>query len=189
MKHLLTILILFPFLAAAAPTGDEAADYEQDFLTVNYSLENGYGFRADTLHSLELYRAVLRWLGTPYRYSGSDDDGMDCSGFVSAVVGEAFGLTLAASSRDMYSDNVVPVERTDLQEGDLVFFRIRSRHISHVGIYLGNGRFAHASRSRGVTISSLESSYYKKYFFHGGRLKPMHDDGSHPDRIAESKAD
>jgi len=189
MKHLLLFLLLAPLFAASAPTGGDDIDYEQEYLALNYALENGYGFRPDTLQNIELYRAVMRWLGTPYRYSGRDDRGIDCSGFVTAVVEDAFRLTLAASSRDIYRENVVPVERSDLKEGDLVFFRIRSRHISHVGIYLGNGRFAHSSHSRGVTISNLESSYYNKYFFHGGRLKPMHNDGSNPDRIAESKTD
>ena len=189
MNRLLYILLLAPFLSAAAPTGDEAVDYEQEYLAIHFSLENGFDFRPDTLQHLELYRAVVARLGTPYRYSGSDERGMDCSGFVAAVVSDAFRLPLAASSRDIYRENVSPVERTDLREGDLVFFRIRSRHISHVGIYLGHGRFAHASHSRGVTISNLESPYYKKYFFHGGRLKTTQDDGSNPDRIAESKAD
>jgi lipoprotein Spr len=63
-----------------------------------------------------------------------------------------------------------PVSREDLKEGDLVFFKINSRTISHVGIYLGNNRFAHASSSRGVVLSNLDEPYYKRYFYKGGRL-------------------
>jgi len=59
---------------------------------------------------------------------------------------------------------VNPVGRDDLKEGDLVFFKIHSRRISHVGIYLGNNKFAHAS-SRGVAISSLDDNYYSRYFY------------------------
>jgi lipoprotein Spr len=61
------------------------------------------------------------------------------------------------------------VRKDELQEGDLVFFKIHSRSISHVGIYLGNNKFAHAS-SRGVAINSLDDGYYSRYFYKGGRL-------------------
>ena len=64
---------------------------------------------------------------------------------------------------------VNPVSKDDLKEGDLVFFKIHSRSISHVGIYLGNNRFAHAS-SKGVAISSLDDAYYSRYFYKGGRM-------------------
>ena len=64
---------------------------------------------------------------------------------------------------------VSPVGRDDLKEGDLVFFKIHSRSISHIGIYLGNNRFAHASL-KGVAISSLDDAYYSRYFYKGGRV-------------------
>jgi lipoprotein Spr len=63
-----------------------------------------------------------------------------------------------------------PLSREELKEGDLVFFKIKSRSITHVGIYLGNNRFAHASSSRGVVLSNLDEPYYKRYFYKGGRL-------------------
>ena len=63
-----------------------------------------------------------------------------------------------------------PVNREDLKEGDLVFFKINSRSITHVGVYLGNNRFAHASTTRGVALNSLDEPYYKRYFYKGGRL-------------------
>jgi lipoprotein Spr len=77
-------------------------------------------------------------------------------------------MDIQRSSRDIFS-MVSPVRRDDLKEGDLVFFKIHSRRISHVGIYLGNNRFAHAS-SRGVAISSLDDAYYRRYFYRGGRM-------------------
>jgi lipoprotein Spr len=79
-----------------------------------------------------------------------------------------FHLDIKRSSRDIFS-MVSPVGKDDLKEGDLVFFKIHSRRISHVGIYLGNNRFAHAS-SKGVAISSLDDNYYSRYFYKGGRL-------------------
>ena len=64
-----------------------------------------------------------------------------------------------------------PVDRGRLQEGDLVFFKINSSQISHVGVYLANENFVHATLQSGVIISSLNEAYYSKYFFKGGRLK------------------
>ncbi|MGZ4001011.1 MAG: C40 family peptidase, partial [Mucilaginibacter sp.] len=81
---------------------------------------------------------------------------------------KVFNLTIKRNSRDIFS-MVSPVRKDDLQEGDLVFFKIHSRSISHVGIYLGGGKFAHAS-NRGVAINSLEDGYYSRYFYKGGRL-------------------
>ena len=77
-------------------------------------------------------------------------------------------MDIERNSRDIFS-MVSPVKRDDLKEGDLVFFKIHSRSITHIGIYLGNNRFAHAS-SKGVAISSLDDAYYSRYFFKGGRL-------------------
>jgi murein DD-endopeptidase / murein LD-carboxypeptidase len=63
------------------------------------------------------------------------------------------------------------VAEKNLQEGDLVFFKINSKNVSHVGVYLQNRRFVHASTKRGITINNLDEAYYKKYFFKGGRPK------------------
>jgi lipoprotein Spr len=94
--------------------------------------------------------------------------GIDCSAFTKQLYSDVFNLTIRRSSRDIFS-MVNPVSKDDLKEGDLVFFKIHSRSISHIGIYLGNNRFAHAS-SRGVAISSLDDAYYSRYFYKGGRL-------------------
>jgi lipoprotein Spr len=100
--------------------------------------------------------------------------GIDCSAFTKELYSEVFNLDIKRSSRDIFS-MVNPVGKDELKEGDLVFFKIHSRSISHVGIYLGNGRFAHAS-SKGVAISSLEDRYYNRYFYKGGRLMANYKD-------------
>ena len=70
------------------------------------------------------------------------------------------------------------VDKRDLKEGDLVFFKIGSTRVSHVGVYLSNGYFAHATLRRGVMISSLEESYYSKYFSSAGRVSETASLGS-----------
>jgi len=118
-----------------------------------------------------LYLAVSEWLGTPYRYAGAARSGVDCSGFVRLVYAEAYGTSPAGNSRTLYATSRrIPAD--SLREGDLVFFRTRRHQVSHVGIYLGNGKFVHSSRSLGVTVSELSESYYRKRFAGARRPEP-----------------
>ncbi len=119
--------------------------------------------------SLQNY--VEGWIGTPYRYGGNDKSGVDCSGFVTAVFRDFYKTPLKnRRSQDIY-DEVAPISKSQLREGDLVFFKIKHSRIDHMGIYLGNQKFVHASSSRGVIISSLESPYYERYFYKAGRKR------------------
>jgi lipoprotein Spr len=127
------------------------------------------GLDIDSCAYIPLYKSLHDWLGTPYKYAGNSKKGIDCSGFTKAVISEAFHLKLKGSSRDIYS-NCQEVKQEELKEGDLVFFKINKNQISHIGIYLQNGYFAHASVKRGVMINHLSEDYYKKYFYTGGRI-------------------
>ncbi|TVR40044.1 MAG: hypothetical protein EA394_08790 [Bacteroidia bacterium] len=118
-----------------------------------------------------LIKEVAGWTGTPYRYGGNTRSGVDCSGFVWALYRDVYGTNIARTTRDQ-SIQSRRISRRNLQEGDLLFFRTKGRSISHVGIYLGNGYFAHASKSRGVIVSSLTEDYYNKRFARGGRVRP-----------------
>lgn len=104
---------------------------------------------------------VISHLGVPYAFGGSTRNGMDCSAFTSFVYGNALNRPLPRSTRDQYKVGA-GVPKFDLQFGDLVFFNTTGRTPSHVGIYIEDDLFAHASVTYGVTISSLESTYYKK---------------------------
>jgi lipoprotein Spr len=117
----------------------------------------------------KLYQFVYEWIGTPYRLGGKTKKGIDCSHFAYEVYDKVFNTTLGYNSRNIYTQ-VDPVKKSDLKAGDLVFFKIRSRNITHVGVYLGDDKFAHASSSRGVMISSLNEAYWKRYYFDGGRM-------------------
>jgi lipoprotein Spr len=123
----------------------------------------------DSACSPYLYYQVYDWLGTRYKYSGNSKKGIDCSGFVSEMYRNTYCIQLNGSSGSIYSQ-VTPVEKTQLKEGDILFFKIRRNQISHVGVYLGNNKFAHASVHSGVIVSDLDEQYYKKYFYKGGRL-------------------
>jgi probable lipoprotein NlpC len=111
-----------------------------------------------------LKEIIGKYIGTPYRYGGTSPKGMDCSGFVKVVFEELNHARLPRTSYAM-SRLGSPVGIKSGQPGDLVFFKtgILSR-INHVGIYTGNGAFAHASRKKGVTFSELVNDYYKKRF-------------------------
>ena len=120
------------------------------------------------LKNARLYAFVDSWSGTPYRYGGGSKSGVDCSGFVGILYKEVYSRSLPRTTRDLSSKGA-KVPKAGLREGDLVFFNIKGKN-SHVGVYLANGYFVHASTSRGVIISHLENSYYKKVFSKGGRV-------------------
>ncbi|MBT8328016.1 MAG: C40 family peptidase [Bacteroidia bacterium] len=117
---------------------------------------------------LDLLIFVLDWRGTKYCYGGSSKECTDCSGFTSNVYKQVYEKNIPRVSRDIYS-NSMPIRKNALYEGDLVFFATSGGDvISHVGIYLWDGFFAHASSSKGVTISNLRTGYYMKTFVSGG---------------------
>lgn len=128
-----------------------------------------FGINITEILNTDLYSVVEKWLGTPYKYAGKSLNGIDCSGFVNQIYESAYCFLLSGNSADLFK-KVTLLPKDKLQEGDLVFFKINRKSISHVGVYLGDNKFAHASRSQGVIISDLDHPYYKKYFVKGGRV-------------------
>jgi len=118
-----------------------------------------------------LEKEARKWLGTKYKYGGTTRNGVDCSGFVMEVYRATFGITLPRNSAQQ-SRFCKEIKKKDLQKGDLVFFSINSSLINHVGLYLGKGRFIHASR-KGVIISNLDEKYYKKHYQTSGRVQQV----------------
>ncbi|GLV47918.1 peptidoglycan-binding protein LysM [Thermus sp. LT1-2-5] len=108
-----------------------------------------------------LLRAVLRYLGVPYKYGANSPLALDCSAFVAQVYAE-LGVALPRTTREQYQA-LAPVDT--LRPGDLVFFSFGGKEVDHVGLYLGRGVFAHASSygSR-VVIESLEAPFYQKVY-------------------------
>jgi murein DD-endopeptidase / murein LD-carboxypeptidase len=118
----------------------------------------------------KLYSFIDNWYAVPYQYGGKSKAGIDCSSFVIKLYKEVYASDICCTSQTLFS-NVKVIDPSDLQEGDLVFFKINSEKISHVGLYLMNNKFVHASSSKGVIISDLQENYYKKYFYKSGRIK------------------
>jgi len=112
---------------------------------------------------------IVSMLGVPYSYGGTDKAGIDCSGFTALVYGSALGFRLPRSTADQFQEGT-PVDRDGLRFGDLVFFNTTGDSPSHVGIYIEDDLFAHASVSFGVTISSMESAYYRDRFIGARRV-------------------
>ncbi|QKJ32775.1 C40 family peptidase [Mucilaginibacter mali] len=171
-KFSLVIALFLSILAAHAQTKTVPAqapekEDDQESLAKDY-MSQIMGVALNATSNVKLFQFVYDWIGTPYRFGGSSKKGIDCSAFTKELYEKVFNLDIKRNSRDIFS-MVTPVAKDDLKQGDLVFFKIHSRSISHVGIYLGDGRFAHAS-SRGVAINNIGDSYYSRYFYRGGRM-------------------
>jgi cell wall-associated NlpC family hydrolase len=126
-----------------------------------------------TANPSRLMRVVESYLGVPYKWGGTTRAGMDCSALTRAVYREAYGVELPRTSKQMYRLGK-DAPRAGLRAGDLVFFRIDTSGpgVSHVGIYVGDGRFAHASSSRGGVIDPLASPYFDKRYAGARRVLP-----------------
>jgi lipoprotein Spr len=128
-----------------------------------------YGIDKDLITCYPMYAKILEWMGTPYRFGGDSKKGVDCSRLVIQLTNGIYYDSINGSAAVLY-DASHKLKREELSEGDLVFFKINKSYVSHVGIYLQNDLFVHATRGEGVMVSSLNASYYKKYFFGAGRL-------------------
>ena len=122
----------------------------------------------ESMKNKKLYRFIDEWLDTRYSFGGSDKSGIDCSSFAGKLEKEIYNHDLPRNSRQQYKA-CEKISISDAVEGDLVFFNTRGG-VSHVGVYLANGYFVHASTSSGVIISNLEENYYKERFLSAGKV-------------------
>ena len=121
------------------------------------------------LDQSKMMREISRYMGVPYLYGGTTAQGLDCSAYTLLVYKNAMGKVLPRSAAEQATMGRT-VDFKDLKFGDLVFFNTTGQQYSHVGIYLGDDLFAHASVTLGVTISSLQSSYYEKRYVGARRI-------------------
>ena len=130
---------------------------------------NALGIERTAGDNEQLYDAIEAWMGTPYQYGGTTKAGVDCSAFVGHIYSEVYQRRLHRVANDMQQD-VTLITKSELREGDIVFFTNSKGRVSHVGIYLKDGLFVHSSTSHGVIISRLDDSYWSKHFYKGGRI-------------------
>jgi len=153
---------------AGKPTPAELAA-SRDSLTYHYYAQT-LGLHLAFNENKDLLRTVTDWIGAPYSYGSNSRRGTDCSGFVTRVFREVYGINLIHSSRAMFS-TTKRVAKAEMQTGDLVFFRRGKGPIYHVGIYLKDGKFAHSATNGGVMVSSLNQPYYHRNFYAAGRVR------------------
>lgn len=118
-----------------------------------------------------LYRFIDKWYGTGYKWGGTDSSGIDCSAFSQKLYGSVYGIDLLRTAKQQHRKCERFKHADEAAEGDLVFFHVKRFRISHVGVYLANGYFVHASRSQGVVISNLDSKYWRRRYAGCGRMQ------------------
>ena len=122
----------------------------------------------EMIQNLDLFKVIDEWFGTRYRLGGSTKDGIDCSAFMQVLFTAFYGISLPRTAREQYGF-ARQISRAEIRQGDLVFFNTIGG-VSHVGMYLQNNKFVHAS-SGGVTISDLYEDYWMKRFVGVGRVE------------------
>ena len=134
----------------------------------NFYCENGIEIDSCNYHLL--YNEAYNWMNTPYKYAGNTKKGIDCSSLIKNIYSKIYNLKLNGSSSYIYAQTKEITDQNQLKEGDLLFFKINKKQISHIGIFLKDGYFVHSSVHKGVTISNLNEKYYQKYYFTAGRI-------------------
>lgn len=126
-------------------------------------------FTAGGLNKTEIMKNIMEWFGTPYRFGGNTERAIDCSAFTRAIFRNN-NIELPRTAREQIKVGK-PITRDNLEFGDMIFFYTYTRRFaSHVGIYLGDNLFAHASSRHGVTVGRLDKPYYTARFIEGRRL-------------------
>jgi cell wall-associated NlpC family hydrolase len=150
---------------------DDAVDY--GVMLDKYDLDSDENNFETGTPKEKMLMEIIKYLNVPYQYGGNSKSGIDCSAFTQNVYKTTLSVDLSRSAREQYKQGEIISDVDDLQFGDLVFFDTRSGvSPGHVGIYIGDELFAHASSKKGVTISSLNHTYYKDRFMGSRRIKP-----------------
>lgn len=139
-----------------------------NWLQLKYSIKMDVA--VEEITNISLLQKIDEWWGTPYCLGGSSKNCVDCSFFTLDVMKQIYKVDLKRTAAQQYEQSS-KIEWAELKEGDLLFFKTEGRRtISHVGIYLTNNKFAHASTSQGVTISDLADPYWQRRLYSLGRV-------------------
>ena len=160
------ILCALTFFLGSCRTVTPRYDYQE---LAKASVRLGIDIEMKDNHAL--YVESSNWLGVPYRSGGTTKRGVDCSGLTSNIYKKVYRKDLERNSEDQRKKDCRKVKKGKLREGDLVFFHNgrKKKKATHVGIYLKDRKFIHASTSQGVIVSTLEEDYWMKHWLSGGR--------------------
>lgn len=123
----------------------------------------------ESITNINLFETIDEWWGTSYCMGGVSKSCVDCSGFTGNIMRDIYRINLPRTASEQYAASN-RVERDNLKEGDLIFFKTKRGYINHVGIYLHNNKFVHASTSSGVMISDMGENYWQGKYAGGGRV-------------------
>ena len=168
MKKIFYIFIII-IIASCGGSKKTVSSKKNNYILDKYA--SALNVQKSEINNIKLYSFIDDWYGTKYKYGGLSKVGVDCSGFCNILYREIYDKKIKRTTTDL-SRNIDKVKKAKLKEGDLVFFNITKKNKnSHVGVYLKNNKFVHASTSKGVIISSLDNPYYKKVYSKGGAVK------------------
>jgi hypothetical protein len=157
-----------PVVTKVNPVAEVAHSLIENLSTLQFKYAMMMNVDVESLKNISLLGFIDNWFGTRYKLGGTTKRGIDCSALTGALLLAVYGFNLPRTARQQY-DATDHIDKDELQEGDLVFFNTHGG-VSHVGVYLENDYFLHAS-THGVTISSLDDHYYAKRFICGGRVE------------------
>lgn len=164
---------------ASSPSKSNQSNATSDMPIISGESERAYSLQLkyspiinvplDNLNNFLLLEQIDKWWGTKYCIGGNSENCVDCSGFTQIIMRNVYNVSVLRTAQEQHNQ-AQRIEREDLKEGDLVFFGNSNRSISHVGIYLQNNKFVHASTSNGVMVSDLNDKYWNPKFRGGGRV-------------------
>ena len=140
----------------------------------NKAVYDALGLNKGRKDNVALYKEAASWLHVPHVDGGTSRNGTDCSFLVLSIYKTVYHKVIERNSARMLNINCKRISRNRLKEGDLVFFNTSGKSkstVTHVGIYLKDNKFLHASTSKGVNVSDLDEDYYRKAWICGGRVK------------------
>lgn len=153
-----------------APANTKTLSYDAA-LSLPNKYANLLGVAPTELTNTLLLSQMEKWYGTQYCFGGSTDSCIDCSSFTQVILRDVYNVKIPRNAQQQF-DACTKIEVENLKEGDLVFFNTVSASmiITHVGVFVCNNKFVHASTSKGVTISDLSEKYFAKAFRGAGRF-------------------